>query len=88
MAAGLGIQYRFVGEEPFDQVTRAYNEAMKRILPKFGVEVIEFPRISLEENGEMVSATMVRKAIMEKDADLIKVLCPESTYMFLEKYLL
>ncbi len=88
VAADLGIQYRFVGKEPFDQVTRAYNEAMKRILPKFGVEVIEFPRILSEESGAMVSATMVRKAIMEKDTDLIKVLCPESTYTFLEKYLL
>ena len=88
VAADLGLQYRFVGKEPFDQVTRAYNEAMKRILPKFGVEVIEFPRILSEESGAMVSATMVRKAIMEKDTDLIKVLCPESTYTFLEKYLL
>lgn len=30
---------RFVGEEPFDAVTRQYNEAMKLIMPKYGVEV-------------------------------------------------
>lgn len=88
VAAGLGIQYRFAGEEPFDPVTRAYNEAMKRILPAFGVEVVEFPRVSLEENGEVVSATLVRKAIMEKDTDRIQMLCPESTQILLEKYLL
>lgn len=36
VASELGICYRFVGEEPFDVVTREYNEAMKRILPNFG----------------------------------------------------
>lgn len=51
VAAGLGIKYRFVGEEPFDKVTRAYNETMKRILPDFGIEVIEFPRASSDELG-------------------------------------
>lgn len=88
VAAELGIQYRFVGEEPFDKVTRAYNEAMKRILTGFGVEVIEFPRASFNKNGEIISATLVRKAIEEKDMDLIGKLCPESTHAFLKKYLL
>ncbi|MDE6053950.1 MAG: adenylyltransferase/cytidyltransferase family protein [Lachnospiraceae bacterium] len=87
VAAELGIQYRFVGEEPFDKVTRQYNETMKRILPGFGVEVIEFPRNSLNKNGEIISATLVRKAIKEKDMDMIEKLCPNSTCNYLKKCL-
>lgn len=84
VAAELGIKYRFVGEEPFDQVTRAYNETMKRILPHFGVEVIEFPRKSLSDNEEIISASLVRKAIKEKDMKMVKRLCMDSTYKFLK----
>lgn len=88
VAANLGIQYRFVGEELFDQVTKAYNEAMKRILPDFGVTVVEIPRITADECEQVViSATLVRKAITEKDMDMIEKLCPESTTMYLEKQL-
>lgn len=88
VAADLGIQYRFVGEELFDQVTKAYNEAMKRILPDFGVTVVEIPRITADECEQVViSATLVRKAITEKDMDMIEKLCPESTTMYLEKQL-
>ena len=41
IAKGVGIQYRFVGEEPMDMVTRQYNESMKNKLPKAGIKVVE-----------------------------------------------
>ncbi len=41
IAPQLGIKYRFVGEEPNDEVTNEYNLAMKRILPKSGIELVE-----------------------------------------------
>lgn len=86
VAAGLGIQYRFVGEEPLDQVTRAYNDTLKRILPDFGVMVIEIPRITVEKCGqEVVSATLVRKALQEKDMYMLEKLCPESTITYLKE---
>lgn len=88
VAAGLGIQYRFAGEELFDQVTRAYNEAMKRILPDLGVIVVEIPRITADESGQViVSATLVRKALQEKDMEIIKKLCPMSTVKYLKEQL-
>lgn len=37
VAKELEISVRFVGEEPFDKVTREYNETMKRILPEYGM---------------------------------------------------
>lgn len=88
VAAELGIKYRFVGEEPFDKVTKAYNEAMKRILPGFGIEVVEVPRILFDEKGGIISATLVRKALHEKDMDMVEKLCPKSTVMYLQEHLI
>ena len=44
IASRLNIKYRFVGEEPIDKVTLAYNNMMKEILPEYGIELIEIPR--------------------------------------------
>ena len=82
VAAGLGIKYRFVGEEPFDKVTREYNETMKRILPHFGVKVIEIPRMQDAEYG-VISASLVRKALRERNWEIIEKICPESTVVYL-----
>ncbi len=55
----LNVRYRFVGNEPNDLVTRTYNDAMKRILPANGIEVVEISRIG--KNDEYISASLVRK---------------------------
>lgn len=85
VAPYLGIRYRFVGEEPFDKVTRAYNETMKRILPGADIEVIEFPR-ALSDDDNVISATMVRKAMQDDDTGTIERLCPESTVRYLRAW--
>lgn len=60
VAKELGItKLRFVGEELLDPVTRQYNEAMKRILPNYGIEVEEIKR--LETDQGIISASAVRK---------------------------
>lgn len=64
IATPLGIMYRFVGEEPEDEVTAEYNNSMKRILPKYGIRLIEIPRS--EQNGQVVSASNVR-ALLENE---------------------
>lgn len=66
-------------------VTRKYNETMKRILPDYGIEVIEIARVLVE--GEIVSATKVRRSIENKDIDGIKRLVPPSTARMLFKEL-
>ena len=62
IAPTLGIAKRFVGEEPFDKVTRQYNEAMKRLLPDYGVELVEIPRKKAAD-GQAINATQVREWI-------------------------
>lgn len=83
VAAGLGIKYRFVGEEPFDRVTREYNETMKRLLPGFGVTVVEIPRISFGDDREIISASLVRESLQNNDISLLEKLCPKSTMQYL-----
>lgn len=85
IAPALGVNIRFVGEEPEDSVTRTYNENMKNILPRYEIDFCEIPR--KEINGEIISAKTVRAALKVGDFDKIKNLVPKSTYDFLrEKY--
>jgi [citrate (pro-3S)-lyase] ligase len=40
----LNITKRFANEEPFDLITRQYNQVMNDILPKYRISFIEIPR--------------------------------------------
>ena len=77
----LNITKRFIGEEPYCKVTRAYNDALKEILPIYGVEVIEVKRKAYME--DVISASNVRKLIVEGKTPLIKDIVPSSTWTFL-----
>jgi [citrate (pro-3S)-lyase] ligase len=81
IAPALGIKKRYVGKEPYCPVTGAYNRTMKEILPGYGIEVIEVPRISL--NGVVISASEVRKQLRAGNMEVVKELVPATTYDFL-----
>lgn len=81
IASALGIQKRFVGEEPYCKVTATYNSVMQKILPANGMEVQVVPRILNE--GRSISASRVRELIHEGRLDEVKKLVPETTYQFL-----
>ncbi|GHV96638.1 [Citrate [pro-3S]-lyase] ligase [Spirochaetia bacterium] len=80
-AKHLGITRRFVGIEPFDEVTAKYNRQMKELLPHYGIEVIEIDR--LEQGGKAVSASRVRELLAEGKMDEIRTMVPEATFDFL-----
>ncbi len=85
IAPTLGITIRFAGEEPTDNVTRQYNDTMKNILPRYGIEFREIPRKA--SGDEIISASTVRAALKQGDFDKIKRLVPETTYLYLrERY--
>jgi citrate lyase synthetase len=50
---------------------------MKQILPKYGVEVIEIPRIG------GISASLVRKAMAEGNLELVSKIVPETTMEYI-----
>jgi [citrate (pro-3S)-lyase] ligase len=83
-ALPLGISRRFVGTEPLDPLTAAYNQGMKEILPSFGIEVTEIPR--LESGGKPVSASRVRELLESGDLEGIRELVPPATFERLKEF--
>ncbi len=75
------IKKRFAGTEPTDKVTAQYNEQMKKILPLYGVELCEIPR--LRKGNSYVTATEVRRCMERHDWMRVKELVPYSTYQYL-----
>lgn len=83
IAPRMGITIRFAGEEPLDNVTRQYNDSMRRILPRNGIEFKVIKR--KEQDGEPISASRVRKLLKDNNFIAIKNLVPETTYEYLVK---
>ncbi len=77
IAPQLGIKYRFVGEEPYDEITNQYNLAMKKVLPQYGMELIEIPR--KEADGKYISASSVRRYMEENNREKLVALLPKTT---------
>lgn len=65
IAPALGITQRFVGSEPFCQLTQAYNRKMQEVLPQYGISVTEIPRKT--QGGQEISASRVRAILQELD---------------------
>ncbi|MDR1399427.1 MAG: [citrate (pro-3S)-lyase] ligase [Treponema sp.] len=82
-ARPLGITRRFVGEEPLDPVTRAYNQQMKEALPFWGIKVWELRR--LEQEGVPVSASRVRELLAQGRLEEAGALVPHTTREYLWK---
>ncbi len=81
IAPAMGITCRYMGDEPYCLVTKAYNQAMLDILPQHGIDVLEMPRISVQ--GNAVSASRVRKLLRQEEWEEIRALVPDTTYQFL-----
>lgn len=76
----LDIKSRFVGKEPYSVVTNGYNEQMKKMLPEFGISLVEIERTDVD--GEIISATKVRKACENKDIETLRAMLPATTFDF------
>lgn len=83
IAPPLHITKRFAGAEPLDPVTAAYNRAMGRLLPQYGIEFCEIPRIA--QGGAAISASRVRALLREKGlCSEVLALVPETTARYLK----
>ncbi|OCG06634.1 [citrate (pro-3S)-lyase] ligase [Gilliamella sp. wkB178] len=91
IAPALNITHRFVGSEPYSEVTRAYNEAMhywlqdKKISQFPIITVVEIQRIT--EGNSVISASLVRKLLAAKQYEPIKKLVPPSTWTYLSTHM-
>ncbi len=82
IAQKLGIQRRYVGDEPFSHVTSIYNRIMQRQLPESGIECIVLQRKAVD--GQIISASAVRQAIKDDDGEKLKSMLPVSSLRFFE----
>ena len=82
IAQTLGINYRYVGEEPNSQVTGIYNEIMAKKLPENQIACKIIPR--KEANGSVISASTVRTALKSGKMELLMTLVPETTLRYFQ----
>ena len=101
IAPALGATVRFIGSEPADPLTARYNTLMKEMLPSYGVEVVEIPRLTapvllddpviLSEAGgeveESITASRVRAFLDEGRFRAASALTPSSTWPYLLAFL-
>jgi [citrate (pro-3S)-lyase] ligase len=81
IAPALGITVRFAGDEPLDNITRQYNDTMAQILPDYGIDFEVVSR--LESDGEVISASRVRKLLETLNFDEIAKIVPQTTLEYL-----
>ncbi|MGN1296004.1 MAG: [citrate (pro-3S)-lyase] ligase [Bacilli bacterium] len=82
IAQRLNINMRFVGEEPFSEITRIYNEVMSQQFQDSNISLVIIKRFSNEEG--IISASKVRELIKESKVEETKKYLPLSTYEFLK----
>ena len=80
IAQALNVTARYVGEEPTSQVTGLYNRVMAESLPEMGIACTIVPRF--EADGQIVSASTVRRAIHDGRLEDIRPWVPESTWRY------
>lgn len=77
----LNISTRFVGEEPFCEVTKKYNETMKTVFNNYNLNLEIIPR--KEVNNNIISASLVREYLKKGELEKIKPLVPNTTFEYL-----
>lgn len=82
IAPCLNISARYVGEEPYDKVTRQYNDTLRAILPRYGIEFVEIPR--KEWGGKPISASRVRELLKDRAFGEIEKIVPATTLAYLK----
>lgn len=82
IAKDLEIDIRFLGSEPKDPVTLAYNNSLEKILEKENIKVNIIERKKLDD--KIISASLVRKLLKDGDIEEAYKYLPESTIEYLQ----
>jgi len=83
IAPALGITHRFIGSEPFCDITRQYNQTLHDLLASH-IEVVEMPR--LKATGSAISASEVRRLLKTQQFSRIRDIVPDTTFAHLETH--
>jgi [citrate (pro-3S)-lyase] ligase len=77
----LNINRRYVGNEPYCNVTNQYNEALREVLERYSVELKVVER--MKQMDYVISASKVRELIKENDFQQLTHILPQTTINFL-----
>lgn len=77
IAPALSITERFVGTEPFSPLTADYNDALRRILPRYGITLTELERF------EAISASQVRRHMAAGELNEALALTPKASHPYI-----
>ncbi|WP_176461898.1 [citrate (pro-3S)-lyase] ligase [Anaeromicrobium sediminis] len=77
----LGINTRYVGDEPYCKTTNMYNNILKEILPSHNIDLKVIKRKS--HDHKPISASLVRDYMKNEEYEKIKNLVPNTTYNYL-----
>jgi [citrate (pro-3S)-lyase] ligase len=75
----FNIEKRYVGSEPTDITTNAYNETLKSILKD---QLVIIDRLMIDEKP--ISASFIRQLAQKKDYETLKKFVPKVTYQFIK----
>lgn len=81
IAPTLKINKRYVGKEPYSEVTAIYNQTMKDVF-NGTIELIEYDRI--QTSSEVISATKVRECVKNEEWETVEKMVPTSTYDYIK----
>lgn len=82
IANHLNISTRYVGEEPYSEMTQQYNHMMEQAFADTEIELIVIPRKETNEN--IISGSKIRYALTQDDWSLIESFVPMTTLEFLK----
>lgn len=82
IAKDLEIDKRFLGTEPIDQVTKAYNDNIIDALEAFGVSVRVIDRKKMDK--EVISASKIRKLLKDGYVEKAYKYLPKATIDYLK----
>lgn len=82
IAQHLDITDRFVGEEPYSQMTNIYNQMMRNVFQDSPLRLTVIER-KQDESKQAISASKVRTAIKEDDWDFVKKSVSSTTFDYL-----
>lgn len=82
IASTMNINKRFVGTEPYCETTKMYNEVLSENLKESGIDLVIIERFIVA--GEYVSASKVRRILIENDFDKLNKYLPKSTIKYLK----
>ncbi|MBU1094806.1 MAG: adenylyltransferase/cytidyltransferase family protein [Firmicutes bacterium] len=77
----FSIDKRYVGNEPLDPTTNAYNETMQSLLND---KLVVIDR--LERDNQVISASYVRKMVKENNFQALEHFVPKATFKFLKSH--